>query len=251
MKIAVTGASGYLGSRLSAALERSGNEVAALGRGSTPSFELARAGELEPEWRRALSGVETLVHAGWDLGRLPLSRRRSVNVEGSRTLFGAARSAGVGRIVFLSSTLARDDSRSRYGQAKREVERMLDPARDLALRIGWVFGKSAFPPALARLLAVSPWFPWPGTGRELVYCIGEEELMASVPQLVSSRETGLRFVMRREPLEPAAFVARLLGRDRARILSLRAGALREAAQSIDSLSDMRRIDVENAKLVIP
>jgi nucleoside-diphosphate-sugar epimerase len=95
--IAITGASGFIGRHLCATLSSLGNNVISVGRQDIGSPDLARRFE----------GVQALVHLA---GRAHVLREstsaeefRDVNVRLVQTTARAARSAGVGRFVFLSS----------------------------------------------------------------------------------------------------------------------------------------------------
>ena len=98
------------------------------------------------EWEEALSGVDSIVHLAARVHMLrddtpdPLNAYREVNVEGTGRLAQAAASAGVRRLVFLSSVkamaehsgarpLIEDDPpcpADPYGISKREAEEALE-----------------------------------------------------------------------------------------------------------------------------
>jgi nucleoside-diphosphate-sugar epimerase len=258
VKIVVTGSSGQLGSILSSALVQEGQQVIGLGRRTQIAFDLARAYDTRSAWRASLAGAEILVHAAWDLETLPLERRAEINVTGSRILFSEARAAGVKRIVFLSSTLARSDSKSQYGISKMKVEQLLALEVDLVLRIGWVLGTAAVSDILRNVLRFFPRVPWLGTGNERIYWIERETFVDAVPALIVSDQTGLCYVMRNRPLLPEAFLSKILDRETVSIIPLRtdrfgavARLLGVSHQRIDSLQDLRAIDIEYGTTMIP
>ena len=110
--ILVTGASGFLGSALAAALRASGHPVRVLARPSSPRTNLNPAdvvyeGDLRDRTSlaAALKGVRYLFHAAADY-RLWARNREEIqrsNVEGTRLIMEEALSAGVERIVYTSS----------------------------------------------------------------------------------------------------------------------------------------------------
>jgi UDP-glucose 4-epimerase len=147
MRVAVTGAGGYLGRPLVAALaaDERVDSVAAIDLRppqARPGLEPIRRDVRDPELVRDLDGADGVVH----LAAVVLGRGTgawSVNVEGSRNVFESAVRAGVGTIVHASSAAAygctaanpvplterhplRPEPRFYYPQTKVAVERMLD-----------------------------------------------------------------------------------------------------------------------------
>jgi len=110
--VLVTGASGFLGSAIAAALRARGDAVRVLARPSSPRTNLNVAdvvceGDLRDRasLATALKGVRYLFHAAADYrlwARNPEEIRRS-NVEGTRLIMEEALNAGVERVVYTSS----------------------------------------------------------------------------------------------------------------------------------------------------
>jgi dihydroflavonol-4-reductase len=110
--ILVTGASGFLGSAIAAALRARGHAVRVLARASSPRTNLNPTdvvceGDLRDRasLAAALKGARYLFHAAADYrlwARNPEEIQRS-NVEGTRLIMEEALSAGVERIVYTSS----------------------------------------------------------------------------------------------------------------------------------------------------
>ena len=111
--VLVTGASGFVGSAIVRAFLASGYPVRALVRSTSPrqnlegldiecvEGDICDAGAVE----HAMSGIRYLAHAAADYrlwARDPVAIMRT-NVEGTRTVMKAARTAGVERIVYTSS----------------------------------------------------------------------------------------------------------------------------------------------------
>ncbi len=112
--VLVTGASGFIGSRLVAALNNQGVRPRVLLRDTSPRAALdgldveAVLGDVgvdDPALSRACDGVETVYHvaAVSDYWRQPVDRLYAVNVDGTRRMLDAALAGGVRRFVFTSS----------------------------------------------------------------------------------------------------------------------------------------------------
>jgi nucleoside-diphosphate-sugar epimerase len=144
--ILVTGASGFIGQALCAAASAGHRVRRAVRRPAGDDPTAVTVGELAPEtdWRRALEGVQCVVHLAArthvlrETARDPLAEYRRVNVAGTVRLAEQAAQAGVRRLVFMSSVKVNGDSTQRpfterdeprpedgYGFSKRDAERAL------------------------------------------------------------------------------------------------------------------------------
>ena len=75
--------------------------------------------------RALVAGADCVVHLAGVLFESPSSRYRSANVDTTRALVDAARDAGVGRIVFVSSLGANPRSSNGYYRSKGEAEALV------------------------------------------------------------------------------------------------------------------------------
>ena len=147
----VTGASGFVGSAIAAALRARGGEVRVLARPSSPRVNLVpgdslRQGDLRDRasLAEALKGARFLFHAAADYrlwARNPEEIIRN-NVEGTRLLMEEALRAGVERIVYTSSVatlklvdggfatedqpLAEEEAIGAYKRSKIAAERLVE-----------------------------------------------------------------------------------------------------------------------------
>ena len=142
---AVTGASGYLGSRVCASLESRGWQVVGLVRSPSrrrgPAVAYGLAESVSAEVKEVLRSADVLVHAAYDLSLTSPVDIWRVNVEGSRRLLEAAADAGVRRILVLSSMSAYEGTRQLYGRAKLDIEAMTMAFGGCAVRPGLVYGR--------------------------------------------------------------------------------------------------------------
>jgi dihydroflavonol-4-reductase len=188
MKVAVTGATGFLGLALVERLRAEGHEVSALVRaGAAPAARdaLARLGAcavpgdlFDAAALRALAGgADLVVHSAAVIGyrrRLVPAMRRT-NVEGTRQVLDAVRVAGAGRLLHVSSiaavgispsrTLLDEDTpynaaclRAAYFDTKHAAEALvLDAAREgldaVVVNPAAIYGPSLVPGNSSRLVA--------------------------------------------------------------------------------------------------
>ncbi len=181
---AVTGANGYLGSRVARALQGAGWTVCGLGRhGNDLAFSLERG-----VTRGALAErrVEALVHCAYDFQALGWERIREINVEGTRRLFAGARAEGVKRLVHISSVSAFAGARSLYGRAKLESEAVAASYDAMVVRPGLICGDQpgGMVGTLVRLVGASPVVPLIGSGRTTMYTVHEDDACALIRRLV-------------------------------------------------------------------
>lgn len=109
MKVAITGATGFVGGHLANALLARGDQVKALAR--TPAPALAEAGaEVVPgslddvtALRRLVEGAEVVHHVAGAIAARSEADFMRVNADGTARLAEAARAAGVRRFLYVSS----------------------------------------------------------------------------------------------------------------------------------------------------
>ena len=192
--IAVTGANGYLGARIISHLRAAGGEAIAMvrrpqaGGGSSGIDEHARRYALaEPLEPSVLDGIETVVHAAWDLSRRG-AEIRAVNVCGSLPLLDDLAARG-GRTVLISSLAAFAGARSLYGQAKLELERAVLERGGVVLRPGLVFGVDAGGLFGAMVAAISrhPLAPLIGGGWQRLFVTHDEHLCELIAAITGGR----------------------------------------------------------------
>ena len=145
MKIAVTGASGFIGTELLAALNNMENaDVIALTRDASAMEDSARC-----EWRstdysfeslaKALEGTDAVIHLAGVRGTESDPGKFAVNVEMTENILRAMEACGARRIVFASTmSVYNDDSlmpwtedallkgRSCYGDSKADCEKLIE-----------------------------------------------------------------------------------------------------------------------------
>lgn len=139
--VAITGATGYVGSLLVDRFRRAGWEPVALCR-RQPSdasltwrhFDLA-----EPITSSQLDGIDALIHCAYDMTARTPAEIWSRNVEPTGHLVRAAQGL-VPRTIVVSSMSAYDGTHQLYGSAKLAIERESLAAGAVVVRPGLVYG---------------------------------------------------------------------------------------------------------------
>lgn len=184
--IAVTGSSGYVGGRILSHLRAIDTETVALVRRPAPGDRRARRYALgEPLHESTLDGVESVVHAAYDLSCTG-EEVGTVNCAGSLPLLDGVANGG-GRVVLISSLSAFDGASSRYGRAKLELERMVLERGGVALRPGLVFGTGAggLFGAMVAALSRHAVAPLVGGGRQRLFVTHDEHLCSLIAAILS------------------------------------------------------------------
>jgi nucleoside-diphosphate-sugar epimerase len=239
----VTGGSGFLGRNLIAALVARGDGVRALAR-SEASMAAVRAAGAEPvrgdlddveAMTRGMSGCEVAYHAAADVAQFgDVARIAHVNVGGTERVIAAARAAGVGRLVHVSteavlvgrgSRLVRvDETRPRprhpigvypltKGMAEERVLAANSPSLTTVIarpRFIWGAGDTSVLPVLVDAVRTGK-FRWIGGGRHLTSTCHVKNVCAG---LIACAERGrggeIYFLTDGEPIEVRAFLTELL-----------------------------------------
>jgi nucleoside-diphosphate-sugar epimerase len=264
VRIAITGASGFIGAPLGAHLERAGHALVRLGRADA-DFGAASSPTLAPR----LAGCDVLVHLA---GRAhvtretavdPLAEFRRVNVAGSARLAAAAVRAGVRRLVFISSVgvhgnatvglpfTAADPAapRDAYAISKWEAEQVLAQVSSLELvvvRPPLVYGPRVRGNFLRLLALVARGLPLPfGAVDNRRSFIGVDNLCDFLATCaLHPAAAGERFVVSDDhdvsTPELLAVIGRGLGR-RVRLPRIPVGLLRAAAAVAGRSAELERL----------
>ncbi|HUE79136.1 MAG TPA: NAD-dependent epimerase/dehydratase family protein [Sphingomicrobium sp.] len=142
MKLAVTGGTGFVGSRLLDAAVADGHQLRALARRRVEprgNVEWVRGAlDQAAALEELVAGADAVIHvAGVITGRTAADFDHG-NVEGTRAMLGAA--AGTKRFVHVSSLAAREPKLSLYGASKAKAEELVE-----ASRLSWAIVR---PPAV-------------------------------------------------------------------------------------------------------
>ena len=196
---AITGASGYLGSRLVRALSSEGWAVYQLTR-QVPNgsgndqlvvpFSLSKGA---PENFFKNKKIETLIHCAHDFRPTRWSEIFELNVKGSIRLMEAARAEGVQTIIFISTMSAFEGCRSLYGKAKLAVEKRAFQLGATVVRPGLIYADEpgGMVGSLNKALKFLPVIPLLGNGKQILHLVHEEDLTLLVKRLCLEKRTDL------------------------------------------------------------
>ena len=187
MRVLVTGASGFLGRAVAAAIVAAGHEVRCFQRrpSGVPGVTDALGSITDPAAvAEAVAGVDAIVHLAAKVSLAgPADEFEAVNVGGTRTLLAAARAAGVPRLVFVSSPSVAHSGASITGSdaepadpahARGDYARTKAAAELLAL--------AADSPEL-RVVAVRPHLVWGPGDTQLIARVVERARAGRLPLL--------------------------------------------------------------------
>ena len=201
MRVLVTGANGFIGGHLTAALLAAGHEVRLAVRdaaGTRRRFpgatvvEVDMNRDIDPSaWRPRLAGVDAVVNCAGIVREGRGQSFEAVHYSGPRALFDACAAAGVRRVIQISAISADEAAGTAYANTKKRADRHL-AGLDLdwvVLRPSLVYGEGSYGgTSLLRALAALPWItPLVGQGDQPFQPIHLDDLAETVRRLLDGR----------------------------------------------------------------
>jgi nucleoside-diphosphate-sugar epimerase len=127
--LAITGGTGFVGQAVIEEACRKGLALRALARREQAACEGVEwvRGDLAdgPALARLVEGADAILHVAGVVNTPDPMGFHLGNVAGTEELVAAAKAAGVGRFVFVSSLAAREPGLSRYGESKHRAEEVV------------------------------------------------------------------------------------------------------------------------------
>lgn len=189
--VIITGATGYIGARLVQLARADGRPVTVLARNGGTGGVAWLLGEKLPDAALSPSvpaADHAVIHLAHDWRNLS---EGGLNLEGTQALLASSRAAGIGRFVFVSSQSAREDAANIYGRVKWRIEQELQAPREVAARVGLVYGgkMQAQYGLLSKLTKLAPVLPMIDPWRE-VQPIHLDEVCRGLLKLADGEQTG-------------------------------------------------------------
>ncbi len=125
MKIAITGANGFVGNNLSDYLTQKGIKVLRVQRKKTVNSIFIPQCDEKTNWTNALEDVETIIHCAAIVHQeknKPFKSYYKVNVQGTESLINQAVKAGVKNIIFISTIKVNGENSSLLKPFKDDSE---------------------------------------------------------------------------------------------------------------------------------
>ena len=130
VKLAITGATGFVGSHLLEAAVVAGHEVRALTRREQPARSSVEwiSGPLDDRTalKKLVEGADAVIHVAGVISAPDAAGFEAGNVTGTLAMLAAATAGGVHRFVHVSSLAAREPQLSLYGASKARSEQLVE-----------------------------------------------------------------------------------------------------------------------------
>ena len=184
--ILVTGATGFVGRRVVAALAAEGRSVRALVHSASHAHALpdyqgdtVEGDVLSPATlEMACDGVDAVIHLAAVIRERRAASYQQINNQGTQNILAAAEAAGVRKFVHASTVGATSDPDVPYlysrWMAEQEVERSVIPHTIVRFSVGFGEGDEFFN-TIAALVKVAPIVPVAGDGKALFQPIAVED----------------------------------------------------------------------------
>ncbi len=207
--ILITGATGFLGRHLCDYFRRKSDTVRGLVRRMDaypfvePGVTLFK-GDLPDEIdAAAFKGVDVVIHCAYTTRLTSIGEAYRVNHGGTMRVHEMSKNAGVGQFVFISSTGSHAEAESYYGRSKYELEKLMDPSKDLIIRAGLIIGpgEDGTFNRMKESLRKSGVVPIFDGGHQILQTIHVDDLCKAIDLATEKKLTGTLVVAEPEGLE--------------------------------------------------
>ncbi len=200
MRVLLTGANGFIGRYLLAALLRAGHEVVPAVRDTAAADRLLPAPaslhadfntDTDPAvWLPRLRGIDAVINCAGILSGRWNQSIEAIHANAPMALFSACEKAGVRRVVQISAISAEEKAGTAYARTKRSADKFLAATSLdwIVVRPSLVYAEGAYGgTALFRALAAMPFaIPVVGAGDQLFQPIHIDDLSQLIVQSLAS-----------------------------------------------------------------
>lgn len=193
--IAITGASGFLGTKLVEHFSKLGWHVVGLVRrpsvSENPNVEHRRYDMEAPLDADLLRGVDYLVHTAFVPYDAKHKNAKEINITAAEQL--AAASKSLKWRVFISSMSAHEEAISNYGLQKLAIEKIFAYKHDTILRPGLIIGGEGIVKRMANFMKSKHAVPLIGGGKQPLQTIAVDDLALMIEKVITKQLPG-RFI---------------------------------------------------------
>ncbi len=180
MKIAISGAHGYLGKALSDHFAQQGHTLVRLQRNDCPLQQ--------PTIEKIGENCQTFIHCAYDMSLSTWEDICRVNIQGTTKLFALLAEKKIPQVIFISTLSAYPACHSNYGRAKYQLEQEALARGFLVLRPGLIYGgeQRGLIGKLKKICGGRSLLPLIGSGRQVQYTTFLPDLLAFISEAVAS-----------------------------------------------------------------